>query len=450
MSRVLLITCVLLLLLWWLWPLGQNTVADVSSSGMSQPNVVTRQSQQIPPKSNQTNRPTTATSPGEGSKTTGLVGAKTTDDADDRPLTYLDVYRKTRLFDRCRDTIYRFLRDPNQDPMMDLQQKLNRLAEPNEIAQQPTSTQSEAVIKHHEQCTRLLAEIDRLDTKPESTEAEHVDDLFNQKRELLHMWLSRTTPKSAKEQAIAQTLHLKQAWINRFDAVVQVSMGDDSQHQAAIAALNEQAAQVQVQIDDTLEQLRQTEDKTFLQEQLGDLSEQHNQIQNEINELNWVDPEKRTQAVERFNAVNDELFALLTSRDPDVFYETQMTLEKTSRIQYLGHSPYKDIGQYRAKMPFVEYVSPGDVVMQALEMADPEMFRLVIQHATQLYLCELGAQCGPDSAWIEYYCFASYDQIDAVSCDLDLPTYLRQHRLNDNQWQDVTWVLDMLRGLYGS
>lgn len=126
-----------------------------------------------------------------------------------------------------------------------------------------------------------------------------------------------------------------------------------------------------------------------------------------------------------------------------------MTLEKNDQIRYFGHAPYKDIGRFRVKMPFVEYVSPGDVVMQVLDLYDVEPFRLVIQYATQLYHCELGADCGPNSVWVMYHCFQSYNQIDASSCDLDLPTYLQQHRLSENHWQDVMWVLETLRGLYG-
>ncbi|WP_223789956.1 hypothetical protein [Marinicella meishanensis] len=450
MNRVLPVLLLLLLLLWWLWPRDKGTDGASTADPMSAPNVVSRQDQPNTSPTQESNRPTHTSSQSNGPKTTVVTGAQTAAADEPSALTYLDVYRKTRLFNRCRQTIYRFLRDANHDPLNELQNKLNRLTPANQISPQPTAKQTAAVISHHEQCARLLAEIDRLESAVKENDSPHVDDLFKQKREALQMWLAQTRPKTAKEQAIAETLRLKQAWNNHFDALIQVSIGDDSQHPEAIAALNEQAAQVQAQMDDILEQMRQTEDKELLQDQLGDLSQQYNEIQAEINELNWVDPDKRAQHLAFFDAFSDQLYDQLSSRDPDVFFETQMALEKTNRTQYFGHSPYKDIGKYRAKMPLIEYVSPGDVVMQALEMTDPDVFRLVIQHATQLYHCELGADCGPDSEWIEYYCFASYDEIDAISCDLDLTTYLRQHRLNDNQWQDVNWVLDMLRSLYAA
>ena len=98
--------------------------------------------------------------------------------------------------------------------------------------------------------------------------------------------------------------------------------------------------------------------------------------------------------------------------------------------------------------PFYEYVPPEDVLLQALGLNDPTWLRSQIPYAIQLYACELGADCGPDSEWIKNHCFNGYMNLNPASCDLDLPTFYQQHLLSPNQWHDVQFILSTIRGLY--
>ncbi len=81
-------------------------------------------------------------------------------------------------------------------------------------------------------------------------------------------------------------------------------------------------------------------------------------------------------------------------------------------------------------------------------ISDVELFALVIQPATQLYHCELGADCGPKSQWVKAHCIDSYALMAAASCQMDLVSFYRDVWMNENQWDDVQAILTIIRGLY--
>ncbi len=444
-SFVFLLTVMILLLalFWW------SERKQGQQRSLSQPNVVSMQTDEpASTEESASNKPAT-TQQSDDTINDTAIAEQNESTPEKKELTYLEVYRMNRQFVACQAEIYHLIEDPNDDPIKVLHNKLNRLSGQKQVPLTPTQQQISSVNKHQESCSLLLETIRIMDLSPEITEQDNNDKAFNQTKEQLYNLLNETKPKTTKEQSIAAVLQLKTQWQTLFNEILAISEGSDQKNSDAIADLNRQAGQLKTTINQLVEELKLATDTESLQLELNEVSKQYDRIQDEIKGLYWVDTDARDQSIAHFNVINDQLFNRLSSLDPDVFYETQMTLEKNENIKYFGHAPYKDIGLYEAKMPFVEYVSPGDVVMQILDLHDDELFRLVIQYATQLYLCELGADCGPGSTWIKYYCFQSYNEIDARSCDLDLTSYLQNHRLSENHWQDVIWVLETLRGLYG-
>ena len=157
----------------------------------------------------------------------------------------------------------------------------------------------------------------------------------------------------------------------------------------------------------------------------------------------------REAAIIAFEAVNELLFAQLRTKDPDVFFETQSALEMLQHnINYFGHMPYKNIGQNRLKAPFIEYVSPGDVIQSVFGVSDAELFGSVINPAMKLYHCELGGDCTPEGEWNPHICHLGYGSFQEAACEYDLANFYQNHFLSPNQWQDVQSVLQVIRSLY--
>ncbi|TDR23456.1 hypothetical protein [Marinicella litoralis] len=435
MKKILLI--LLLILLWVFWPKG-------NSDHQNTPNVLSKQAADV----NKNLKTNTHTKPKNRPKRLNEEPEFVTvqDSMSDKELSYLDIYRMTRLWAQCHQVIYDYQNQPNYDPVARLNLTLSQ-QHPEQFVQ-ATAPQSKAIQQHANQCIDLLHRLESLNLPHSNITEKQGMDKHNRLKAQLNAYLLAATPKSNKEKAIASVVNLKPEWQQRFQNVLDASKGDETKNAQEIAVIREQLQALRIRRSEINQLIQSTEDQTALKKEYAQTFAEEAVLKETLSSLRLVDPETRTAAIDEFNLVNNQMFNFLNSKDADVFYEAQMTLEQTNRIQYIGHYPYRNIGKGQLKEPFIEYVSPGDVVLQLTGITDVQLFALVINNATQLYLCELGANCGPNSQWIKYHCFDNPALPAAASCDLDLLTFYRDHWMNENQWADVQLLLEIMRGLY--
>ncbi len=365
-----------------------------------------------------------------------------------KELTYMDVYRMKRLYARCNDIIYGVLEDVNYDPIARFENNAAHFIKNQPTW--PTKSQFQAVERHALKCEALLNQVQALDL-PQLNQDNRFSSYISL-REQLSEFLTAMKPDSAKASNLAAVLSLVKVWNQHYQAVLDSSKGDETQNAGEIENIQAQIKQLRIYQGELSSQLQESEDNSDseLSKDLVKTWQEISQLNHKIKELSLVDPDARNKALAVFELVNNELFDKQRTQYPDVFYEVQTALERnhSSRGQFFGHHPYKDIGNGQLKMPFIEYVSPGDVFKDMVGVSDNELFGLVINYATQLYHCELGADCGPNSQWVNFYCIVATPYMNPVSCDLDLLTFYQQHLLNQNQWQDVQTVLSQIRGVY--
>lgn len=391
------VVLIVLLVAWLFWADDQTTTIK------STPNQVTDQTTE------QLNSTTTSddaepASPTE-SKSTFIPTDQTR--ADDNDLSYLKLYRMYRQWQTCGDVIY-YLEHEDEvyHPLNQLRLKIH--SHHPKQTDWPTQAQEASIQRHTSQCTQLLQQLTELDLPKllvEQSQSKH-----RKLQAQLLTQLQNTQAKTAKEQAIAHVLELISLWQNAMYALMQAPLNDPP-------PLNQ----------DTPDYLA---DVLVIEPHHADI----NSISN--------------QATDDFLAINQQLSQQLHTSDPDVFYEAQMALEQANDISHFGFFPFKNIGHIKHEKLLTAYISPAEVLMQLTGMHDGEWFDLVIQHASQLYLCELGADCGPQSPVINFYCHSGLLLLDPVSCDLDYTTFLQHHYLNNNQWDDVQHMLSVIRGLY--
>ncbi|MEZ5472755.1 MAG: hypothetical protein R3E90_13370 [Marinicella sp.] len=363
-------------------------------------------------------------------------------------LSYLDVYRMSRKFEPCQNVLYRLVEDDAIDAVTEFENRIKHLKDLH--PEWPTPAQISAVMEHANQCQQLLNKVKSIDL-PEAVVKEGVKlaNLYEIKQQL-EQYLLTLKPKTIKEQAIADVLNLIVIWREHYQHVLDASKGDETLNQTQIENIQQQINALNQERQELSTEYQNNQDAE-VREHMVEIWLAVENLKEQIVALKVVDPEIRKQVIFDFEVATEMLFASLRSSDPDVFYEAQRALElNRHNVRNFGYLPYKNHSNKDLKEPFVEYVSPGEVVKNLIGIQDDEMFGLVINYATQLYHCELGADCGPGGEWIPYFCHLGYDQLSADACNLDLPTFLRDHYLNSNQWQDVQFVLDLLRSLYAN
>ncbi len=441
---VFLLLIVIILALWWIYQSSLEAQKKQSTS----PNVVSfvaAESQTT--KSEIRKKPTQPkqSEPSSEITTTIHFSDKTITDSE---LSYLDVYRMTRQFESCQNVIYRLQEEDSFDPVASFKKRTQHLQAL--YPDFPTPTQISAVTQHANQCEQLLNTVQSLDLPDlDTSDGKTYAPMYQLKRRLKKYLLS-LQPKSPKERAIAEVLNLIVNWQKHYKQVLVISTGEEETNKVEIEALKEQLSLLRNEQLEFSQQHHDSSDSVDLS-RIGEILIEIEKLEKQVFELKLVNPEAREQAIEAFETVNELLFTQLKSRDPDVFYEAQKTLELNTRnYRDFGYFPYKDHGGKKLKVPFVEYVSPGDVIKDILGFDDNESFGLVINYATQLYHCELGADCGPEGNWTPFYCHLGYDNLLETACQHDLPTFYRDYFLNQNQWQDVQMVLDIIRGLYAN
>ncbi len=444
-TALILLTGLLISHVFSLWP-ERKPIEDRSQHNLtvSQPNLVTFQN----PTSRRKTKPESIQPKQLDSVESEPVSNIDTNQSTEntQALSFLAVYRMYRQWRTCRD-FHDIINDTVvYDARSELENRARRIN--NKANNAPSEVQIAALHNHAIMCVHIFQQAQKMDLpdaglKPGSSLSE---PHLTSKRFLRH--LRQLKPQNEQEQAIANVLQLTHQWNEAFKTVLQVLAGNDSQNPDLIAALNQEIQSLRTEQFKLLRLQQGTDKKDEPNEELFKLFLQIEQKEKEMQKLLVVDETQLKSALSEFSASNNTLYDQLTSNNPDVFYEAHTTLERSRNLTDLGLNMHKENELRETKRLFVEYVPPEDILLQSMEFNEPIWLRSLIPYATQLYTCELGADCGPDSEWIKHHCFNGFMTLNPKSCDSDLQTYYQQHLLSPNQWQDVQLILMAIRNLY--
>ncbi|MFC3194590.1 hypothetical protein ACFODZ_10115 [Marinicella sediminis] len=435
------ITSALVVLAVWLW-LNQPKPGKTSGT----PHLVTQQTDLATPPLITTQN---ATKPGSTAHPLTDQAVPVMDDAPIKPEPYswMAIYRIKRQWQRCGNMIIDLIRQGDDyDPLA----KINSYIQNLNTYQPgwPTSQQVNALNRQTHQCRRVIEQVRALPLPllPVIDEQPYVSNL-QQTTEQLAYYLLSLTPEHPHEQAIADSLRLILQWREQVAQVTRISKGSEVPNQTTIDQLRAEQQQLENRLDLIQKALRQQDNNAPLAEEWARIQTRLNLINQQIKALKVINQPQRDEAIAAFQLSHDALNNLLRSRNPDVFFEVQSALEQIGSLRQFGYNPNKFNDRFEFKTPFIEYVSPGEVVQQLIGVENDEWFQRLVHYATRLYHCELGADCGPTGDWIAYHCLTAFTELYANSCDQDLTVFYQQ-LLSENHWSDVQYTLDVIRGLY--
>ncbi|WP_223789958.1 hypothetical protein [Marinicella meishanensis] len=435
---VLLLLAVALLQHWLVRP------SPTASQGTGSPHVVSHQPDLVQATSPQgTPGLDTTHQPANQPVTTTIAVVENSQNPDAKPISMMALYRLYRLWRTCDD----YSQYVSTNPAFDARQHLQDRWQFNRWPGAPTEAQVAALHHHALQCIQLQQRFQSM-ALPDAGLPRGMQlsepHLTNRR---LQRQLLRMIPQTPKEQALFAVLRLSQEWVAAFKAVLPHLQGtvaypgiEKMNLNADLRALNQELQKLTLNHDLT----NDTAAKTRFKE----LTNAIMRTQAKIKQMTAVDEVALRPVMRDFMALNDRLNQQLHSQDPDVFYEAHTTLERRRILSFNEYHPHKTSDLINLKRPFVEYVPPEDVLHQALNLHNPTWLAALTPHAVQLYLCDLGADCGPDSEWNQQHCFAGYWGLNADSCSQDLPDFLQHQHLSPNQWLDTQQLRQTMRGLY--
>jgi len=430
---------ILMLLIWLFQPAsepGKPTANQISQQ--STPPSVTRQP--VPTAVSQpVNAPPEAVT---------AVAEQPPEDIGEQAMSWMDVYRLKRLWQHCGAQLIDTLveHEAAEDEVL-AQALLERLS--NHEQDWPSEQQLSVLQRLTARCQSAIEQINALPLPMLAVvDDETLTSVYRQTRKQLDAHLLQLPPDSEPAKALAEAMQLIVRWRADVEEVVRVSKGSERTHQAAIDVLRAELQPLNQRLREVQQAYRENDaDEQMLNDEWIDLYMQTREIEDEIAQLLVLDETERAQAVARFEVSHNQLSQLLDTRNPDVFFEVQLALERNHSLSMFGYNPYKFNDRFEFKTPFIEYVSPGDVVRQVAGVEQSNWFSLVIHYATRLYHCQLGADCGPNSEWVTYHCLTAYVDRHASSCGSSLAGFYQQH-LSENHWSDVLYIRDLMRSLY--
>ncbi len=361
-------------------------------------------------------------------------------------LSYMTLYRWSRTWRTCKN-----IKDyQQQDQWFDASQYLISKMQQNGTLTPnlPTSTQIEALQSHASECLEIQSKLAKIDIPPSNQILGPVlSEPFHTTKHVMQLLRTykTTTEKGSK---LKQVIDLSHQWVQLFQAVIEVSKGNESTNEVHIEIIIDELKQLRMKQAMMHSKVSSAENK---EQHMSDYMALYMSIEKnkkDLQDLMVIDEAERSQALADFSVINKQLFEFLQSPDPDIFYEAHVTLEQNNTLSYFNFSPHKNLGMRALKRPFIEYVFPEQIIMDTLGLNNPDWFNHLIPYAMQMYLCELGADCGIDSEWGKYHCFQSYTGFNTTSCELDLLSFYQDQLLSPNQHEDVQTVLSAVRDLY--
>ncbi len=355
----------------------------------------------------------------------------------DAALSYLDIYQQLQAAKAC-SRFYAFWRNNG------LAADVSELVRPSQGLygqvdllpgeQVPlTAGQTEALVHWVQRCYGLWTDYGVFNAADNNTiPINDITDALTKK-------LLVTMPKSKAGKAIKQTRQLAAQWQQSFAQLVAVLEGEDSDDTAGLQLLHSEIEQLQ-QLREELRlqwlEVRHSDESLAqsLSEQRNDLYQQIDQYEAEIKSQKVVNQTQLKEVLADFQSHDQALIQALYTDVAQAFYEALITLEGEqtywrNQLGFSYHSTQSEpANQFR--------ITPDQLVFEISGRQNRLQHSHVLRYATQMYLCELGWDCGAKSMIVQEYCLFGMYTFPAA-CGKNLQDFFRQDLISPNRWQDV-------------
>ncbi len=363
----------------------------------------------------------------------------------DNPLTYLDVYHQLQNAKACEPFFDQWQRDNIETDMTHIvrpTQKFYGMPDylPNE--KQPMTGGQNVLLKQWQQKCRILWDTyGTFDTR-DKLNATVINDIPDAiKRHLLII-----SPKTTKEITLKNTQIITVQWQESFNNLEEVLVGDNSLPEEDIVVIEANLDQLRIHIGGLnarfTSDLSDDESRAIVEE-INTNYAQKEELETLLKNQKVINEDALAQAVSNFQSYDQKLNQSLHSQYADVFFEALQAIEGWTKynLTKLGFT-YKrnsNADNYR--------ITLDQMVLEHSEWQSPLLHSNDLRYATHLYLCDLGWDCGSDSAIMMYYCLRNLYTLPEA-CGLDVRTFYKEHLISPNRLPDVLTFKAILKDLY--
>ncbi|MCB1582571.1 MAG: hypothetical protein KDI92_05850 [Xanthomonadales bacterium] len=361
----------------------------------------------------------------------------------DQERTYLQVYRDLQLAGECNKFYFNNHQyKGNYDYTAELTQAYRSLNKTDDL---PPATQLDALEQFVQSCLDLkravFARADIPELFPDYQFAYPVT--FELRKEL-----NKTKPETPEGKHLAGAIKHSGQWVQLFNQMIDAATGK-KKHSSSIIKMMREEAQV---IRDEISILYQANPVDG--EQIALLQQQINDLYLKMEERQPASKEAVQQAKEAFLPTNALMEKNLRAPYPDSFTEIIKNLQLKSQYDLrIGAISSPDYWAIYLKKYIPWHLPPSHHIMQQSPTTDTDHFNLLIESASMLYLCYLGADCGPNSVLVRKYCLnpqANFQNNYPNACGKTLIDFYTENYLTPNQWKDVSSLFDIMVNMYGS
>lgn len=361
----------------------------------------------------------------------------------DQERTYLQVYQDLQLAGECNKFyLINHQYKGEYDYTAELTQVYRFLNKTDDL---PPTTQLDALEQFVQSCLDLkravFARADIPELFPDYQFAYPVT--FELRQEL-----NKTKPETPEGKHLAGAIKHSGQWVQLFNQMIDAARGKKKHSSSLIKMMREEVQTIRNDIS-VLYQGNPVDG-----EQIALLQQQVDDLYLKMEERLPASEEAVQKAKEAFLPINALMEKNLRAPYPDSFTEIIKNLQLKSQYDLrIGAISSPDYWAIYLKKYIPWHLPPSHQIMQQSPTTDSDHFNLLIESASMLYLCYLGADCGPDSAHVRKYCLnpqANFQNNYPNACGKSLIDFYTENYLTPNQWKDVSRLFDIMVNMYES
>lgn len=365
----------------------------------------------------------------------------------DKPLSYLQIYRLYRSLQFCRSFFYYKVDAENRQPLpleTMLRKHLTRYGTEQKI--EFSDSQLDYFRRYTEQCE---SDLELIEKRLELDQVIEMSNIFEAQSELFQLLLTHPA-KTDKEKKIKQTLNDRKNWLEAAEAVLYIY------EHANNTLSDEQLAQLEADIAE----LNRLLEEGINNPQLN--SRYFQQIQQKRQQLfsqKHIDETLKEQLWNRFNQATLQLHEQLKNKDPDVLFEVAQVanfshnIRRMMSVQHDEDYLENNFRYYqKTQTAITTKVNINNLLQRESNVHEPAIFKSAADHAWTLYYCHLGGDCDSRSDIITSTCVGYLLNSDYFpkSCNMSVTEFYINHLISPNRLQDVQFFFDFLMKKYGS
>lgn len=433
MKKILLISTLIVVAVWWFWPAEEQVKQKIKANIMTFDEGLDLEAIVESSKSERRKQAVVEPEVEVAERQEGSIEKQ-------KELSYLEVYQQLQLAKSCDKILSELMTDKNVDFdqwLIGVMRDINR-----DELYQPKKAQFDLLHQHIVECADLKDHVLGLSHKVSIKSAKPTDNNSSIIIDELEGQLSKTKAKTEKEQALALSLELTAEWKETLLRVAQISKGVDSLSAEEILSM--------------VNRLKSLKKSRYKQPAINEpkmqieISLEMDAIEAQLASQKHVDEVLRKKVMAELNEHTNILFDLLYRHGPEVFSEVNQALNLAKEQLLFTYEGHKKVKQMAVKELVPEYVFPMEITQNLIGGIDAEWLVVNGDHIDRLIYCDLGGDCSADSLLARTLCLPFYGyRVQPEACGSDVETHMHRE-LSPNQWQDIMYVVDWLEEQYGS